>query len=94
VGKERIDRFVKEMNRVALVLNLKHTEFSNPHGLSSKANHSTAFELGKLAAYAMKYSRHFFTIVNTKVHNAVTYLPISKAARVLKTTEEELQTHV
>ena len=76
MGRERIGRFVKEMNRVAQMLNLKFTEFANPHGLSSKANHSTAFELGKLAAYAMKYSREFFAIVNSKVHNAVTYLPI------------------
>lgn len=72
------------MNRVAQVMNLKYTEFTNPHGLSSAGNHSTAYELGKLAAFGMKYSQEFFTVVNTKVHNAVTYLPIARASKVLK----------
>lgn len=42
----------------------------------------------------MKYSREFFAIVNTKVHNAVTYLPVSRASKVLKMSEEELKGHV
>jgi len=94
MGKKHIACFVREMNRVAVVMNLKNTEFTNPHGLSSKANHSSALELAKLAAYGMKYSRDFFTLVNTKVHNAVTYLPLERASKVLKIHELDLKKYV
>ena len=78
------------MNRVAQAMSLKNTEYCNPHGLSCRANHSTAFEQGKLAASCMKYSREFFTLVNTKVHNAVTYLPVERACKVLNMDELDL----
>jgi D-alanyl-D-alanine carboxypeptidase len=37
--------FVKEMNSTAMRLHMKTTKYTNPHGLSDKANHSTASEL-------------------------------------------------
>jgi len=51
-----IKRFVKEMNRLAAKMNLKNTNFNNPHGLSDKANHSTAYELGRLCCHCMRSS--------------------------------------
>ena len=42
------------MNQTALKLHLKQTRFANPHGLSDKANHSTATELAILSAAVMK----------------------------------------
>ena len=68
------------MNRVAAALHLKQTWFANPHGLADKANHSTAFELGKLACHCMRNCKEFNTVVTTKVHNAVTYLPVERAS--------------
>lgn len=61
-----VSTFVHEMNRVAKkVLHLKHTHYSNPHGLSDRSNHSTAFEQAILASYAMKIPE-FANIVNTR----------------------------
>ena len=53
------------MNQTALKLHLKQTRFANPHGLSDKANHSTATELAILSAAVMKIPL-IRKIVNTK----------------------------
>ena len=82
------------MNRVAAKLNLKTTNFNNAHGLSDKANHSTAYELGRLCVHCLKNSKLFADLVNTKVHNAVTYLDINKAAVLLKSTKADLAPHI
>jgi D-alanyl-D-alanine carboxypeptidase (penicillin-binding protein 5/6) len=42
------------MNSTAMRLHLKTTKYTNPHGLSDKANHSTANELAQLSSFAMK----------------------------------------
>ena len=62
------------MNRIAKALGLKQTQFNNPHGLADKANHSTAFELCKLASHCIRSSEEFNEIVGTKMHTAMTYL--------------------
>ncbi len=46
--------FVQEMNSLAAKFHLKKTKFSNPHGLADKGNKSTASDIGRLAAFAMK----------------------------------------
>ena len=46
--------FVGAMNKLAGKLNLRHTTFSNPHGLSDKANKSSAHDICKLASIASK----------------------------------------
>ncbi len=46
--------FIKEMNIMAKKLHMKQTTYTNPHGLSEKANHSTAYELAYLSSHAMK----------------------------------------
>ena len=46
--------FVELMNRRAAELGLKHTHFSNPHGLDAKDHYSTARDLARLMLYCMK----------------------------------------
>ena len=52
--QENINKFVQYMNRLAYQLGLRHSNFSNAHGLSCKANRSSAADLGKLACMAIK----------------------------------------
>lgn len=49
-----VEGFVERMNDKARVLGLLNTHFENPHGLDSEDHHSTARDLGVLAAYAME----------------------------------------
>jgi len=53
---------------------LKSTNFSNPHGLSDKANHSSAFELAIISNHLLKVPI-LRKIVNTISYNGMTYLP-------------------
>jgi D-alanyl-D-alanine carboxypeptidase len=48
-----VDAFVKLMNKKALDLSLKSTNFANPHGLDDENHYTTALELAKIASYAM-----------------------------------------
>eukprot|EP00350_Pseudokeronopsis_sp_OXSARD2_P001947 CAMPEP_0170552836 /NCGR_PEP_ID=MMETSP0211-20121228/10736_1 /TAXON_ID=311385 /ORGANISM="Pseudokeronopsis sp., Strain OXSARD2" /LENGTH=120 /DNA_ID=CAMNT_0010860861 /DNA_START=245 /DNA_END=607 /DNA_ORIENTATION=+ len=52
---EYISAFVLEMNRQAKRLGLDKVNFSNPHGLSEKANHASPQDVCKIASYALKY---------------------------------------
>ena len=47
-------RFVEEMNAEAQTLGLRNTHFSNPHGLDSEDNYSTARELAELTRAALR----------------------------------------
>ena len=60
-----VDGFADMMNQKALELGLENTHFENPHGLDSEEHYTTARELGKIAAYAMKNDT-FREIVSTK----------------------------
>lgn len=42
------------MNVVAWKMKLNSTLYNNPHGLSDPGSYSTAVDVGKLAAHAMK----------------------------------------
>jgi D-alanyl-D-alanine carboxypeptidase (penicillin-binding protein 5/6) len=42
------------MNKIARDLNLYNTRYDNPHGLMNKNNRSSASDISKLAAHAMK----------------------------------------
>lgn len=59
-----MDEFVSLMNEKANSLGLTSTHFDNPHGLDSESHYTTAFELAKISAYAMKNSQ-FKKIVST-----------------------------
>lgn len=79
--EKQIKAFVKEMNRVALlVVHLKSTHYGNPHGLPDPSNHSTAFDQALLSSYAMKIPE-FYKIVNTRTHTATSFLPMRRAEK-------------
>lgn len=49
-----VDSFADLMNEKAADIGLENTHFTNPHGLSEDGHYTTAFDLAKLAAYALK----------------------------------------
>ena len=59
-----VDKFVTLMNNKAETLGMTNTVFKNPHGQDAEGQVSTAADLAKLAAYAMK-SDTFRAIVKT-----------------------------
>lgn len=61
------EAFIEQMNEKALDLGLGNTHFDNPNGLDSENHHTTARELAKLTAYAMK-NETFREIVSTKTY--------------------------
>nr|WP_245600078.1 D-alanyl-D-alanine carboxypeptidase family protein [Paenibacillus harenae] len=58
--------FVHLMNEKAVFLGLEHTQFKNPHGLDQEGHYSSANDLAKLTAYALK-NDVFAEIVKTRV---------------------------
>ena len=50
-----ITRFVKRMNHENNKLKLTHSNYSNPHGLSDKANKSSAQDMIRLSFVALKF---------------------------------------
>lgn len=61
-----VEGFVYMMNEKAEYLGLSDTHFANPHGLDHPDHYSTAADLARLAAYAMK-NPTFREIVSTEV---------------------------
>ena len=55
VSKKHIAKFIKRMNQEATKLKLVNSSFSNPHGLSDKANKSSAQDVVRLTYVALKY---------------------------------------
>lgn len=62
---DSVEEFVALMNLTADKLSLKNTHFENPNGLDGKTHYSTAEDLAKLSAYALK-NEEFLRIVSTK----------------------------
>lgn len=52
-----VEKFVKLMNRRAKELGLKNTHFVTPSGLHDDNHYTTAYDLARLAAYALKNKR-------------------------------------
>lgn len=61
--------FVHLMNEKARMLGLANSQFQNPHGLDAKDHYSSANDLAKLTAYALR-NPIFKEIVKTKVKTA------------------------
>lgn len=59
------DKFVARMNEKAKQLGLKNTHFCNPSGLNADGHYTTALDLARLAAYAMR-NPDFAAVVGTK----------------------------
>jgi len=60
-----VENFVKLMNRKAVQIGAKNTNFVNPHGLHDDMHYTTAYDLALISAYAME-NTVFRTIVSTK----------------------------
>ncbi len=63
-----VNDFAKKMNEKAQELGLIGTHFENPHGLDSEEHYTTAYDLAKLAAYALS-NDIFLTICSTYKKN-------------------------
>ncbi len=66
VGKS-VPEFAKIMNDKATELGLKNTHFVVPHGLDIDGHYTTAYELAKIADYALKIPK-IREIVSIKTH--------------------------
>ena len=64
-----IEDFAGLMNAKAAELGLEHTHFINPHGLDAEDHYTSASDLAKLTAYALK-NPLFKEIVSTKKYTA------------------------
>lgn len=60
-----IEGFADMMNKKAEEMGLKNSHFIVPHGLDNEGHYTTAFELAKMADYALKIDK-FKEIVSTK----------------------------
>lgn len=60
-----VGNYIREMNRLGKIVGLLDTNLANPHGLSNRSSHSTAYDLAKLCTYSMK-NPIFRKIVNTQ----------------------------
>lgn len=71
------ERFTELMNKKCESLGLRDTHFENPHGLDGETHYTTAHELAKIAAYAMK-NEVFRKIVSTKAKKlTINELPVT-----------------
>lgn len=59
-----IEGFAAMMNQKAAELGLENTRFTNPHGLDAQGHYTTAYDLARLAAYALE-NPDFLRIVST-----------------------------
>lgn len=65
IGMGSIERFVALMNGTARHIGAYNTNYENPHGLHSDNHYTTAYDLARIAAYALK-NDIFREIVSTK----------------------------
>ena len=80
-----IEGFAEMMNAKAQELGLNSTHFITPHGLDMPEHYTTAFELAKMADYALNIEK-FANIVNTK---SIT-ISINDRSKTLTNTNELL----
>ena len=60
-----VEEFANMMNKKAKEIGLSNTHYVTPHGLDNPEHYTTAYELAKLADYALK-NEIFSKVVNTK----------------------------
>ena len=77
-----VEKFGKDMTRIAAKAGAKNSVFLNPHGLTQMGHHSTARDLAMIAAYGMKYQ-----MFRDKVANDYYKVPYQNRAPVtIRTT--------
>ena len=67
-----VEHFVDMMNFTAHRLGLKHTHFENTHGLDEEGHYTSAYDLAKIAAYALENDvfREIVSTQNKKITSA------------------------
>lgn len=80
------DEYMKMMNDKAKEIGLKNTHFSNPVGLYSKENYSTAYDVAKLMKYALN-NKKFKEVFEKKEYTLTTG---KKVKSTLKTYNEKV----
>ncbi len=88
-NEQPLDRFVAEMNRVAEELGLHETHFANPNGLPAPRHHSSARDLCRLAAHAMRQPV-FAAVVGTRRHGCAVVAPDGNRRNVAWTNTNHL----
>ena len=58
-----VEGFAEMMNKKAEELNLTNSHFVVPHGLDNEGHYTTAYELAKMADYALKIDK-FKIVIN------------------------------
>lgn len=76
-----IEGFAALMNQKADELGLLNTHFANPHGLDAQGHYTTAYDLARIAAYALE-NEDFLRIASTQ--KKVIPLQEQQGARVLR----------
>ncbi len=87
-----VEEFVKKMNEKAKELGAYDTSYANTHGLDAPGHYSTAYDLGRIARYALE-NPIFSKIVGTKyaaipgrqLHNTNELLELYEGADGVKT---------
>ena len=64
---QNVEGFAKMMNETAKLAGATNSNFVTPHGLDHKDHYTTAYDLAKISAYALK-NPIFKEIVSTKKH--------------------------
>ena len=80
-----VEGFADMMNAKAKELGLENTHFVTPHGLDNPDHYTTAFELAKLADYALN-NEIFAKVVNTQTYTVV----INGYSKTISNTNELL----
>ncbi len=65
------DEFIQLMNEKVTDLGLLNTSFANPNGLDEENHYTTAYELAKIAAYALE-NDYFLQIVSSEYYSSQT----------------------
>lgn len=83
-----VDAFVDLMNQKAASIGMTNTHFSNPHGVHNDNHYTTARDMAKLMAYALK-NEDFVKIASTKTYT-VPANTVRTTELVLKNTDRLL----
>ena len=83
-----VDTFVKMMNAKAYEIGAKDTKCTNPHGLDTEENYSTAWDIAKITCYAKKIA------ILSKIMNTTSItLNFGKTQKFLSNTNRLLHSY-
>lgn len=82
-----LKNFVRMMNKRAKELDMRYTQFKNPHGLDTAGHYSSAYDMSLLNTYLLEY-RDFLAIEQTKTYTVKTIK--NKRPRKIETTNKLL----